>query len=64
MHDQVLVSDLKLPAGVTAITGAEEVIASLAAQVEETEETAAPIDLSTIEVEKKGKKEDEEAAAE
>jgi large subunit ribosomal protein L25 len=64
LHDQILVSDLKLPAGVTATAGQDEVIASLAAQVEEVEDTATPIDLSKIEVEKKGKKDEEEPAAE
>lgn len=63
LNDQVLVSDLKLPAGVTATAGPEEVVASLSAQVEEVEE-AAPVDLSAIEVEKKGKKEEEAPAAE
>ncbi len=63
LSDQVLVSDLKLPSGVTAIAGQDEVVAAVAAQVEETEE-AAPVDLSAIEVEKKGKKEEEAPAAE
>lgn len=63
LHDQVLVSDLKLPSGVTALAGAEEVVASISAQVEEKEEVA-PVDLSAIEVEKKGKKEEEAPAAE
>lgn len=56
--DVVLVSDITLPKGVTAIAEAEEVVASIATQKEETED-AAPIDLSSIEVEKKGKKEEE-----
>ncbi len=45
LHDQILISDLKLPAGVTALADAGEVVASLAAQVEEVEETSAPVDL-------------------
>lgn len=64
LHDQVLVSDLKVPAGVTILGEADEVIASIAAQVEEVEEVAGPVDLSAIEVEKKGKKEEEAAPAE
>lgn len=56
--DVVLVSDVALPKGVTAVAEAEEVVASIATQKEETED-AAPIDLSSIEVEKKGKKEEE-----
>jgi large subunit ribosomal protein L25 len=61
LSDNIAVSDIKLPAGVVAITAGHEVVASVVAQVEEKEEVAAPIDLSTIEVEKKGKKEEEGA---
>ncbi len=64
LSSQILVSDLKLPAGVTATAHENEVVASIAAQVEEKEEAAAPVDLSAIEVEKKGKKEEEAPAAE
>ncbi len=64
VEGQVLVSDIKLPAGVTVITPAEEVVASIALQKEEKEEEAAPVDLSAIEVEKKGKKEEEGAGEE
>lgn len=63
LHDQVLVSDLKAPAGVTILTEADEVVASIAEQKEEVEE-AAPVDLAAIEVEKKGKKEEEVIPAE
>ncbi len=59
LADNVAVSDIKLPEGVEAITPGIEVVASVVAQVEEKEEEAAPIDLSAIEVEKKGKKEEE-----
>ncbi len=61
IKDQILVSDIKLPEGVVAITGPEEVVCSIAEQKEEKEEEAAPVDLSAIEVEKKGKKEEEGA---
>ncbi len=65
LEDVVLVSDIKLPAGVVSITSGTDVVASIVAQVEEKEEVAAPVDLSAIEVEKKGKKEEEgEAGAE
>lgn len=60
--DVVLVSDITLPKGVTAVTEAEEVVVSIATQKEETED-ATPIDLSSIEVEKKGKKEEENEEA-
>ena len=59
LENQVFVSDIKIPAGVTVITEGKEVVASIIAQVEEKEEVVAPVDLSAIEVEKKGKKEEE-----
>lgn len=55
LDDQVFVSDVRLPAGVTVINDGAEVVASIVEQVEEKEE-AVPVDLSAIEVEKKGKK--------
>lgn len=54
ISDTIIVSDLKLPKGVTAITNASDVVASIIEQREEKEEVA-PVDLSAIEVEKKGK---------
>jgi large subunit ribosomal protein L25 len=63
LEDQILVRDIKVPKGVTILNDAEEVVALAAAFKEETEE-AAPVDLSAIEVEQKGKKEEDEAAAE
>jgi len=53
LDSQILVSDIVLPAGVTMITKLGEVVAAIAEQKEEKEEV--PIDLSAIEVEKKGK---------
>ncbi|MDP9248909.1 MAG: 50S ribosomal protein L25 [bacterium] len=64
LEDVVNVSDVKLPAGVVAITVSTDVVASIVAQVEEKEEEVVPVDLSAIEVEKKGKKEEEGALAE
>ena len=64
LEDVITVADIKLPVGVVAITSAEEVVASIIAQVEEKEEVVAPVDLSEIEVEKKGKKEEEGGEAE
>ena len=64
LNDQIHVSDIKAPKGVTILTGSDEVVALVAAQKEEAPESA-PVDLSAIEVEQKGKKEEEgEAAAE
>lgn len=57
VDSQILVSDLIIPANVLVITKGTEVVASIAVQKEEVE--SAPIDLSAIEVEKKGKKEEE-----
>lgn len=58
LEDQIHVSDIKLPSGVTMVTGGEDVVALVAAQKEEVEESE-PVDLSAIEVEKKGKAEEE-----
>jgi large subunit ribosomal protein L25 len=64
LGDKIHVSDLVLPAGVTLVAPREEVVALVQEVIEEKEEVA-PADISTIEVEKKGKEEaGEEAAAE
>lgn len=63
--NQILASEIILPKGVTLIENPEEVVALISAPKEEKEEEALPIDLSAIEVEKKGKEKDgEEPAAE
>src|SRR3989338_2713383 len=60
LEDNIIVSDIKLPSGVVAITSGTDVVASIIVQVEEKEEVVvAPVDLSRSEVEKKGKKEEE-----
>jgi large subunit ribosomal protein L25 len=56
---QIHASDLILPTGVDLITDSEEVIALVQAAKEESDEPTGPIDISAIEVEKKGKKEEE-----
>ena len=53
--DQILAKDLVLPHGVELKLNPEDVVATVAAPREEKEEEVAPVDLSTIEVEKKGK---------
>jgi len=63
LNDQIHVKSIVLPKGVTMITNADEVVALIAAIKEEVVEEA-PVDLSAIEVEKKGKKEEEGAGAE
>lgn len=62
---QIHIKDLQIPAGVE-IKGheADDVVALIAAIKEESEEASTPIDFSAIEVEKKGKKEDESESAE
>jgi large subunit ribosomal protein L25 len=58
-ESQILAKDIKLPNGVTLITGPEEVVA-LVQEVKEEAEEVAPVDISAIELsEKKGKKDEE-----
>lgn len=64
LENNILVSDIKLPTGVIAITNGADVVASVVAQIEEKEEVVVAPDLSAIEVEKKGKKEEEGAPIE
>lgn len=60
--DQIHVSDLRLPTGVEARVEADQVVA-LIQEVEAEEESEAPApDMAAIEVEKKGKTEEEAAA--
>ena len=54
-ESRIKASDIKMPSGVTLITPADEVITLVTEVKEEIEEPTAPVDLSTIEVEKKGK---------
>ena len=56
---KIHVKDLDLPSGVKVENEPEDIIALVQAVEEEKEETAAPIDMSAIEVEKKGKTEEE-----
>lgn len=58
VKDQITVEQIKLPAGVTMITDPKEIVVAVTEQREEKEEEPAP-DLSQIEVEKKGKQEEE-----
>lgn len=63
LDSQVLVKDLNLPKSFDVKNAPEEVVAAIAVAKEEPVE-AAPVDLSSIEVEKKGKKEEEGAEGE
>jgi large subunit ribosomal protein L25 len=63
-ESRITAKDIKLPAGVTLITDPEEVVALVSLAKEEVEEEV-PVDLSAIEISvEKGKKEEEEVAAE
>lgn len=62
LEDQIHAKDIILPKGVTLITDGDEVVALVTAAKEEVEEVVAPVDLASIEVEKKGKKEEEPEA--
>ncbi len=60
MESDITIVDLALPEGVTIVgLRPEDVIASVTEPAKEEEILAAPVDLSAIEVEKKGKKEEE-----
>ena len=63
LDDQILAKDVVLPKGVTLVSGPEEVVAAIAVAKEEPIE-APVIDLDSIEVEQKGKKEEEGETAE
>jgi large subunit ribosomal protein L25 len=62
LDSQILAGDIKLPAGVTLIENPEEVVAFPEGPKSDEPEESAPVDLSAIEVEKKGKKEEEPEA--
>ncbi|MDQ5949523.1 MAG: large subunit ribosomal protein, partial [Patescibacteria group bacterium] len=61
VDDQITLKDIKLPKGVALVSEADEVVASVTGIKEEKEEEAPVADLSAIEVEKKGKQEEETA---
>lgn len=58
--DQILVKDIVLPEGVTALADPEDVVAVVNEPADEPEETPEEVDMDAIEVEKKGKDEEEE----
>ncbi|MDB5225807.1 MAG: ribosomal rRNA E-loop binding protein Ctc/L25/TL5, large subunit ribosomal protein, partial [Candidatus Adlerbacteria bacterium] len=65
LDDQIKVSDLKLPATAELSVDAEEVVAMISVAKEETDEPAAPVDLSAIETSvERGKKEEDAAEGE
>ena len=62
LEHQIHAKDIILPVGVTMITDGDEVVALVTVAKEEKEEETV-VDLSSIEVEKKGKKEEEAPTA-
>lgn len=62
LNDQIHVGAVALPAGVTLVTGADEVIV-IAQEVAAEKAESAPADISSVEVEKKGKEESADEAA-
>ncbi len=60
--DQIHVSDIVPPKGVVIKAGPEEVVALIQEVAVEAEEAPAAVDMSAIEVEEKGKKEEEASA--
>ena len=63
LDSQILAESIVLPKGITLVTHGTDVVAAIAVAKEEPIE-APVMDLSAIEVEKKGKKEEEEAPVE
>jgi len=63
LDSQILAESIVLPKGVTLVTHGTDVVAAIAVAKEEIGE-APVMDISSIEVEKKGKKEEEEVPAE
>ena len=61
LDSHITIGELPLPMGVVATHEVDEIVAGIAVAKEEVEET--PIDISQIEVEKKGKKEEEAGEA-
>ncbi|HBH71644.1 MAG: 50S ribosomal protein L25 [Parcubacteria group bacterium GW2011_GWC1_42_11] len=57
LDSQILADSIVLPKGITLVTGAGDVVAAIAVAKEEVE--APVMDIASIEVEKKGKKEEE-----
>ncbi|MBU1557373.1 50S ribosomal protein L25 [Patescibacteria group bacterium] len=62
LESQIAIKDLKLPIGVRPLDEEEEVVASISQASEEEPEESTPADISEVEIEKKGKKEEEEPA--
>ena len=64
IEDQITIGDIKVASEVKIIALPEDVVALVSVAKEEIEEVTAPVDLTKIEVEKKGKKPEEGEVAE
>lgn len=62
LESHISISDLKFPEGVKPTAESNEIVAAISVVEEEKEEAPTTIDMSAIEVEKKGKKEEEAPA--
>jgi len=56
---QIVIADIVMPEGVKMLDGQDEVVALVSEPKDEVVEDSTPVDLSSIEVEKKGKKDEE-----
>lgn len=63
IDDAVTVADISVPANITVLNAPDETVVVASAVEEEPEEAAAPVDMSAIEVEEKGKKEAEDESS-
>lgn len=59
LDDRIVAKDIVFGKGVTLVTDGDDVVVTVSVAQEEKVEEVAPVDLSQIEVEKKGKKEEE-----
>jgi len=58
-ESQIAIKDIAVPGGVTVLAEPDEIVAAVAEPKEEEEEAPTTIDMESIEVEQKGKKEEE-----
>ena len=62
LDSQITIKDLILPEGVSALDDEEDVVVAISQAQEESEESSEPADISEVEIEKKGKKEESSSA--
>ena len=59
LDSQILVKDISVPKGVEIVTGGDEVVVAISEAKEEEPEEVVEVDMENIEVEQKGKKEED-----